>query len=136
MTPEQFLRSQAARYAIDQGFYHGGVDNMTAILHVLCNRVNAGWLGGDWMAVLEDAPTKTGTVVEPMTTIDLRDMALRMFLSRVEDIMLGRDGDMVAGALYYCELHNVHREWFKDRILKDPKNHPRVATVGQVAFFK
>lgn len=135
MTPEQFIRGQVARYAIDEAAHHGGTDNMCAVVHVLRNRVTAGWQGGDWMKVLEDAGTKAGTIVD-LPAINLHDMGVRIFLSRVDDIFAGREGDMVSGALYYAELHNITRQWFKLNITGKPSDHPRVATVGAVAFFK
>lgn len=135
MTPEQFIKGQVARYAIDEAVHHGGTDNMCAVAHVLRNRIQAGWQGGDWMRVLEDAGAKTGTIVDP-PQVNLHDMGVRIFLSRVDDIFAGREPDMVSGALYYAELHNIKREWFKRNITSQPEAHPRVATVGAVAFFK
>lgn len=135
MTPEQYIKGRMAAYAIDEGAMHGSADNIAAIAHVLKNRVDAGWHGGDWMRVIETAGSQVGTVYEA-EPVNLRVPQVRQFLIRADDIFRGDEEDFIAGALYYCELHDLNREWFRENITSQIADHPRIATVGLVAFFR
>src|SRR5215471_11302616 len=56
---EIYTRAQMARFAIEEGQRHGGIQNMLAVLHVLRNRVFRGW--GNWQSVVDKAPEYRGT---------------------------------------------------------------------------
>ena len=136
MNNETFIKAQLAALAIQEGARHGGVHNMVAVAFVMRNRVDAGWYGGEWMDVIERAGDRVGTFY-PLQPINLRDSSVKAFLQRVDDIYDGSEEDeMTAGALFYCELHRVDREWFKQNVLKDRAEHPMTGSVGQVSFFR
>ena len=63
MTLDMYTRAMMARFAISEGQRHGGVNNMIAVLHVLRNRVMAGW--GDWQEVVDTAEVRRGTIYPP-----------------------------------------------------------------------
>lgn len=134
MTLESFLKGQIAAYAIHEGFRHGGVDNMLAVAQVLRNRYTAGWQGGDWMRILEAAETSTGTLY-PREAARIRDTFIRLFLQRLDDVFTGNEDDNTNGALFYCELHNLNRAWFKTNVLAHKEEHRQVAKIGPVTFF-
>lgn len=136
MTNDQFIRAQLATFAHREGHHHGGIDNMLAAMFVLRNRRQAGWLGGDWMRVIDRAPECAGTLYEPQV-IDLRDTCFRMVLAQVDDVVSGLAQDRYTqGALYYAELNKIDRPWFRENVLADLDHHPRVAQVGNVFFFR
>lgn len=136
MNGETYIKAQLAEWAILEGARHGGVNNMVAVAFVMVNRVNAGWYGGDWEQVIHHAWERGGTMYEP-TRVNLRDGDVKLFLQRIDDIFDGSEDDTLTnGALFYCELHRVDRGWFKTHVLHDRTEHPLVATVGQVTFFK
>lgn len=134
MTPENFIKAQIAAFAHREAAHHGGIDNMLAVAFVIRNRQRAAWQGGNWMSILHHAPTVSGTIYQPSAP-DLRELNFRMLLAKVDDIYSGMELDkMTEGALFYCEL-NKAENWFRDTIVQNP-NHSRVATVGNVSFFK
>jgi hypothetical protein len=146
MTYENYIKAKLADYAIVEGYRYGGTDCALAVAQVIANRVNAGWHGGDWRKVLIDAPNKVGTTYEVPFDYDTRELAFRQIVSQIDDIYHGTADDSNVNvetdsgpgttvSLYYCVLHNVTSEWFKNNIIKDIKNHPRIAVVGQLTFF-
>jgi hypothetical protein len=136
MNADTYIKGQIAAYCIREGFDQGGVDNMLAIAFVLRNRVAAGWFGGDWMAVLETADNCRGTEKSLARGLNLREGSIKQFLQQVDDIYSGAAADeLTEGALFYAELHHITRPEFVEDIVRNPESHPRVATVGLVAFF-
>lgn len=145
MNAETYIKAQLAELAILEGARHGAVHNMVAVAMVMRNRVNAGWYGGEWMDVISQAADRAGTTYQadeiqerPGTPqINLRNAAVRQLLQRIDDIYDGsEDEDPTDGALFYCELNRVDREWFKANVLRDREEHPLVYTCGPVAFFR
>lgn len=136
MTAEQFIKAHLAAFAHREAAHHGGIDNMLAVAFVIRNRQRAGWQGGNWMMILHSAPEAAGTIYQPSAP-DLRDINFKMLLQQIDDVYSGMAIDkMTEGAKFYCELNKCHNDWFRDSIVRDPEHHPRVATVGNVSFFR
>ena len=141
MTFESYVKSRLMDYVIEEAYASGGVEPMLAVAQVLANRVKAGWQGGDWLRVIENAPNYRGTLQpKNYTAFDPRDGNFRELMRRVDDIYHGTADDSNVNndsgkSLYYAELHNVNRDWFTEHILGDHDSHPRLATVGQLTFF-
>lgn len=136
LTPETFIKAELAAFAQREAAHHGGIDNMLAVAFVVRNRVRASWFGGNWMEIIEGHEGVAGKNY-PRTAVNLRDIHFRMFLQQIDDLYLGLTPDkMTEGALYYCELNHCDNEWFLENIVRKPEEHPRVATVGNVSFFK
>lgn len=108
---------------------------MLAVMLVVRNRVHAGWMGGDWLQVLSAHQLYSANACMDLTGYpDLRKM--RDILTAVDEVYDGFAQDFTEGALYYAELDNVDSEWFAETILKQQVDHPRVAKVGPIDFFK
>jgi hypothetical protein len=146
MTYENYIKARLVNYVIREGYHYGGLTPMLAIAQVLANRVKAGWRGGDWLEVIFHADEVRGTVHDngEEVPISSRDLNFRYLLQRIDEIYYGTVADSpinvetengIAQPLYYAELHNINREWFKTNILNDLANHPRIATVGELTFF-
>lgn len=144
MTFENYIKAQLVAFAVDAAFHYGGSESMFAVAQVIRNRVDAGWCGGDWLAVIDSAPEYIGTVPKSVAEFDPRDLAFRKVLSQIDDIYHGSADDSNVNltddtgshrALYYAELHNINRLWFKTNILNDLKNHRRLTQVDQLTFF-
>lgn len=138
MTYENYIKGQLVRFAVNEAYHEGSSISVLAIAQVLKNRVDAGW--GDWMTVIETAPNYVGTVRENPPAVNPQDVLFRKILLGVDDIYYGiaDDGDVNNDdykSLYYAELHNMNRQWFKDNVLSDLESHPRIAKVGQFDFF-
>ena len=113
---------------------------MLAVAQVLANRVKAGWHGGDWMSVIENAPNHVGTVVHQSHKVSAKDLGFRDLLRKIDDVYYGVADDSnvnqpEASSLYYAQLNKVNRQWFRLNILDDLENHPRLAQVGPLTFF-
>jgi hypothetical protein len=139
MTFESYIKARLLNYVFLEAFASGGTEPMLAVAQVLKNRVDAGWNGGDWLRVLDDAPQKRGTE-PPFGHIDPHDPNFRALMSRIDDVYYGTADDSNVNngsgkAMYYAELHNLNRPWFQDHILDDLESHPRLASVGQLTFF-
>ncbi len=140
MTYENYIKGQLVRFCVNEAYHEGSASTVLAIAQVLKNRVDAGWHGGEWLKVIESAPEYVGTVQKCNPTIDPRDVLFRKILLGIDDIYYGiaDDGDVNNDdykSLYYAELHNVTRAWFKENVLNDLESHPRIARVGQFDFF-
>ena len=133
MNLETYTRGQVARFAIEEAARHGGVNNMLAVAMVLRNRVMAGW--GDWLDVAMTAPAKRASFYPP-AIVDYRTGNIRSFLSRMDGIWTGTEEDLTGGALFYVDLDFAVARWFENEIIAQPDEHPRVAHVGPVWFFK
>lgn len=133
MNLETYTRAMMVRFAVEEAQRHGGVNNMLAILHVLRNRVLAGW--GNWQEVIDRAPYNRGTLY-PTTQINMSTNDVRTVLNRVDDIYTRADThDLTGGALWYIDSNFPVDEWFTREILNHPDDHKRSAHIGPVWFF-
>jgi hypothetical protein len=144
MTYENYIKAKLVHLIIGEAYHHGGHAPMLAVAQVIANRVNAGWEGGDWLRVIDTAPDYRGTVWSDLAgnlPINPRDSGFRELLKRIDDVYYGTADDSNVNnsqgqkSLYYAELHNINRLWFRVNILSDPASHPRLASVGQMTFF-
>jgi len=134
MNLETYTRAQMARFAIEEGARHGGVNNMLAVLHVLRNRVFAGW--GDWVEVTLHAHEKRATIYPPEIS-NVKTNNVRLLLSRIDEIYARTDMiDLTGGALFYMDQGLPLEDWFQKEILARPEDHKRTAHIGPVWFFK
>ena len=134
MTIDTYIRAEMARFAIEEGERHGGINNMLAIAHVLRNRVFAGW--GDWVEVVMRAPEKRASAYVP-TIPNMHSTNVRTFLNRVDEIYTHPEvTDLTGGALFYCDPTRHLAEWFKREVLEKAEDHPRSAHIGPIWFFK
>ncbi len=134
MNLETYAQALVARFAIEEGARHGGINNMLAVAMVLRNRVMAGW--GDWLEVAESAPSRRGTEKAPQRA-DTTNSSIRAFLGRMDGIWRGDEEDLTGGALFYIEPGmGPLAGWFETEVLGEPEEHPRTAHIGPVWFFK
>lgn len=135
MTLEAYIRAQMARFAIEEAARHGGINNMLAILHVIRNRVMAGW--GDWAEVVASAPNRRGTIYPPGDPPQLKANNIRIVLNRVDEIYTRTDlVDLTGNALFYMDSNLKPLPWFERDVLGQPDDHQRCCHIGPVWFFK
>ena len=137
MTLETYIRAQLLRVAVEFGARYGGTNNMVAIASTLRNRVFAGW--GGWLEVIEGAPSKCGNENAPPqeTATVLKSGTGRIMLGRVDEIFSRVDAeDITGGALFWVDPQLAIAPWFKKEVMDRPDDHPRVAHIGPVWFFK
>lgn len=124
---------------------------MLGIAHIIKNRVDAGWESGDWFKVLYNVPVHSANNITDMdfrSLPDLWDASFRWLYSECERVYDGAldtvtvsaDPRKVGGrgmpqrALFYASLQNLTRDWFTEKIIKEPSHQP-TATAGTVTFF-
>jgi hypothetical protein len=143
VTYENYIKGKLVSFVVEEAFHYGGIAAMMGVAQVLKNRVDAGWHGGDWLGVIKTAPDFTGTT-QAAFDFNPRDANFRIVLSQIDDIyhgtaddsnvnFEGEDGKIVS--LYYAELHNINRAWFRENIMGNLSHHPRVAQIAQLTFF-
>lgn len=116
------------------------VELLRAMALITRNRVRSGWHGGNWLAVMA-GEHEYSAYIEPTPAglPDMRSDAMLKFLWDVDRIYDGTYPDAgVTGdppALWWAELNKITRDWFLDRISRDPANHPRVAHLGAITMF-
>ena len=143
MTYENFIKARLLEFAVQEAYQYGGVDCMMAVAQVIANRVAAGW--GEWHNVLDTAPNYIGTDHSIIKMcIDPKDITFRRALTMIDDVYLGVADDSNVNieddrgklpALYYADLSNLNREWFRMNVTEHIDRHPRIATVGPLTFF-
>lgn len=137
MIAETFIKAELARVAYQEAHHYGGVDSMLAIVYVMKNRVDAGWFGGEWMDVLQRHYEASAYEATEMQPINVRDLQFRILLQKIDGVYDGSEPDhLTDGALFYCELTEVTREWFVKNVLQRRESHPRCASVGPLTFFQ
>lgn len=139
MTYENYIKARLVDFVVEEGYNSGGVNAMLAVAQVIANRVAEGWQGGDWLRVIDGADHYRGTEQPRVSALDPRDGNFRELLRRIDDVYHGVAESPIdhegGKSLYYAELHNITRDWFRESILEDLDNHPRLASVGQLTFF-
>lgn len=118
-----------------------GEDGMRAVMHVICNRAMK------WYLNREEAIHKAVYAKNQFTSMSVpsdrefnlvpiaNDRQYSYCVSMVEKVANGSDPDLTHKALYYNNSKTATSEWFVNHIVNDPKNHPKVATIGKQAFY-
>jgi hypothetical protein len=141
MTYENYIKARLADFAVNEAYVYGGTACMAAVAQVIANRVNAGW--GEWKTVLDTAKDYCGTVPDP-PKFDAKELTFRRLLAMVDDIYQNTADDTAVNitddrgklcALYYADLSNLNRAWFRENIMSSLPKHPRLASVGPLTFF-
>jgi hypothetical protein len=142
MTYENYIKGRLVDYAVREAYHYGGTHCMMAVAQVIANRVAAGW--GEWKTVLDSADNYIGTVWEKPEPVDPRDFTFRRILAMIDDVYLGTADDSNVNvtddrgrltALYYADISNLSRNWFRANVTDHIDRHPRIATVGPLSFF-
>ena len=135
-----FERGFLAAFAYREARSTGSLDCMKAICYAIRNRMKAGWGDGPWLSVMESHPEVEGNIVDGWAELNPQDRLLQLIVRDVDDIYMGVSDDdtrtVVQDALYWQFVDRPARPWFVEHIVRDPHNHPRVAQVGPIAFFK
>src|SRR5258708_18359659 len=117
---------------------------MTACGLIVRNRVISGWEGGQWLKLIQNHDKYSANPPANPRVMVLgdpnHDPIFRRCLGIAESIFMGRERDITAdnegrGALWYGRL-NECSDWFKENIVRQPQDHPMVATIGLQKFFR
>lgn len=131
------LVSMAWRFA---NAYGGGPIIPQMIMSVFGNRFRAGQ--GSWLEVLERVPKYMAESELPeLKYPSIWEPAFVKTLHSVDGVFEGSAQDLSKGALYFADLNNVQRPWFKEHIIDAVdfstglRRHPQVANMNSLSFF-
>lgn len=110
---------------------------------IVRNRMLAGWEDGQWLRLIEkhdfwnfdDKPARVLKLGDPHN-----NQLFRRCLATAQTIYDGKERDITAdwegkGALWYCRLNECSPE-FAEKIVRQMKDHPMVATIGRQSCFR
>ena len=110
------------------------------VMHALMNRVRCGW--GSTLQIIDRVPNFMAEYeMPPLEHPSMWDAAFVKMLHAVDGIFDGSAPDLSKGALYWGNLADIQRQWFKDLIsAENPdtglRQHPLVTSFGSLSFFK
>jgi hypothetical protein len=131
---DDFVKGQLVLVSWRYAHEYGGPKPAQMIMSCIANRVKCGQ--GSWLEVIERIPKYAAELVQPQGFPSIWDQVLTRLLHEVESIYDGSGKDLTNGALYWADLRNIETEWFRDKILKNPTQHPRVADFNSLTFFR
>ena len=135
-----FERAAVAQFAYRRARHTGSLDCMKALCYIVRNRTMAGWGDGTWLSILKVHSEIEGNVTPTTTELEVQDRLLQMIIRDIDDIYLGLSEDdtkrVVQDALYFHFIDHPATPWFVEKIVREPKEHPRIAQVGPIAFFR
>lgn len=134
MRHDDYVKAQLLEAAWLRGKEYGGVDATLLIMNVLGNRVRNGW--GSWLFVLERIPAFSAVLEQPTGTPDLWEPAFVQLVHLVDGVFDGTSPDTAKGALYWADLRHIDNPWFKEKILSNATEHPRIGDMNTLTLFK
>jgi hypothetical protein len=143
MTP-RVLQQAALVLTVAREVGKGPVVQMEAVAIALKNRVNAGWYE-DVLDAIEDMDRHSAHEANP-ARLSGADRDLQRFSHDIEDVWFQgseRMGETSPGdksgfaeVKFWCWINRPIRDSFRDKIIRDPKNHPNKGQVGPIMFFE
>lgn len=130
---------------------------MLGVAQVIRNRVESGWLNGDWLRILQEVPLHGAEEIAAMdwrTLPDIYDKDFRWLYTQVGMVYDRTLPDSITSSadqnwanhsamgpkiqsrkgLFYCNLQLPIRPWFLEKIIHSPE-HQRQAEAGTITFF-
>jgi hypothetical protein len=142
MIPSDYVVSQLATLMWNES-HDDLLLGMTVCGLIVRNRMLAGWENGQWLKLIEkhdfwhfdNSPARVLKFGDPHN-----NQLFRRCLAVADNIYNGRERDITAdpfgsGALWYCRLSDSSEE-FREKIIRDPTNHPMIATIGRTSCFR
>jgi hypothetical protein len=131
---DDFLKSQLVTMGWLYGKEYGGHLASCMIMNTIANRVRCGW--GSWLEIIERIPLFAAENEQPKGLPPIWDTQFVRLLHEVEPIYDGSAVDISKGALYWCDLRRIERDWFREKILEQSEIHNKVADMNSLCFFK
>jgi hypothetical protein len=146
----ELQRAAAVLFAAREVGPKGSADEMKLVCYCLRNRARAGWAGGHWLNVIEEADEHAAH--EPLETgpLSIESRPLQILARDIDEIFYSeppRDdlplgivpGDLaeLAGRqLFWMFMDRPIRPWFQTNIVRDSRNHPQRTKLGLMMLFE
>lgn len=140
LTQDAFNKSQLVTVGWRFGQIYGGHLAGQMVMNVIANRTRCGW--GSWLDVIERIPSYMAeSELPPLKFPSVWEPNFVKLLHAVDAAYDGSLQDLSKGALYWCDLNNIGRDWFLQKIVRAKKEdgnpaHPQVANMNSLTFFK
>lgn len=85
--------------------------------------------------MLDAVPRYSATLTQATGTPPIWEPEFVRLLHEVEGIYDGSN-DYSKGALYWCDSRHIETDFFKDKILGRPEDHPRIGEMNTLMLFK
>jgi len=131
---DDFQKGQLVLYAWQYSHEYGGPKPAIMVMNAIMNRVKVGQ--GSLLEVLSRIPKYAAEYKQPDGFPSIWDQTLVRLLHEVESVFDNSGKDITDGALFWCDLRRVETEWFRNTILGNPTQHPRVADFNSLTFFR
>lgn len=133
---DQFIKAQLALAAWRHGHRYGGVQSMLLMAHAIANRQRAGW--GEWLDVIDRIPLFSARNLEeqPGGQPSLADPNFIRLLQEIDGIYDASREDPTHGSLYWGDMSEITRDWFKQEIVAKPDVHPRTVNCALLQCWK
>jgi hypothetical protein len=158
VTISDHMRGHLVTFAYREAGPGASLEAMLAICYIVRNRVKMQWEDGNWIDVIENADRHAANWPwDPIVRLDPQSRQYQRLLREVDDIFYGGgesygltpakagEGGMSLfdsmcerkhERLYWMHTGRPVREWFRDTIVRDPKNHPQRGVLGTMMFFE
>jgi hypothetical protein len=142
LTTDQFIKGKIVEISWRFGSsYSGGHLAGQMVMNVLANRFRCGW--GSYLSILENVPNfMAENEIPSFKLTSAWEPSFTKLLHAIEGCYAGSTQDLTKGALYFGDLNNIQRAWFKTKIIdaNNPdtglRQHPIVANMNSLSFFK
>jgi hypothetical protein len=141
MTNESIIKSCLAIFCWREASAYGGDTVMTAVAFAMRNRTLAGW--GDYLQLITNHPKISYRTDNPLKDAypDLREPSFQRFLMKLDVIYSNSLPDTLTymkpgkPGLYWADLSCVTNELVLERIIRNPTEHPKTASVSPLCFY-
>lgn len=130
---DDFQRSQLVLTGWRFGHTYGGHLPACLIMSCIATRVRAGW--GNWLDVIDNIPKYSATLEQPTGTPQIWEPQFVRLLHEVGPIFDGSQ-DYAKGAMYWCDTRYIETPFFKEKILGQLDQHPRIGEMGSLCLFR
>lgn len=132
---DDYMKGQLVTIGWRYGLEYGGHIAATLIMSAIMNRCRLGW--GNLLEVLDRIPKFSAEFEVPNRDKipQIWEPAFIKLLQEVDNIYDGTK-DESRGALYWCDTRRIETPFFKEKVIGDLSNHPRVCDMGTLTFFR
>ena len=130
---DDYQKAQLVTVGWRHGREYGGHLAACLIMSCLGNRVRLGW--GSWLEVIDRIPAFAAEFVMPTGTPSIWEPNFVRLLHEVESVYDGTS-DYSKGAVYWCDLRRIETPFFRDKIIGQPLEHPRIIDMNTLTLFR
>lgn len=136
---DDYIKGRLVEMGWRFGKKYGGHMAGQLVMSTIANRVRVGW--GSWLQCIDHVPIFMAENELPkLEHPSVWEPGFVKMLHAVDGIFDGSTPDLSKGALYWADLSNIERPWFKEKIVQPRKEngepvHQRVVDMNSLSFW-